>query len=371
MIYKNAEVFVEGNFVEVDIEVKEGKFTSINEGLTSDEAIDCTGKMILPGFIDIHSHGCIGHDFMTANLTEIQEMCEFYAQNGITSILPTTMTIDHDIYKKAMIHIREAIDSEISGSRILGINMEGPFLGADMKGAHDSRYLLPITTDKFDELNDLSGDNIKIVDIDPKLPDSIDFIKKYSKSITVSLAHTSCDYDLAIKSIEAGASHITHLFNAMNGLHHRHPGLIGAFSDYNVHAELICDGIHIHPSVIRMMFKIDSNKLILISDSMCAAGLEDGIYELGGQKVSVKDSKATLLDGTIAGSTITVYDALKRAISFGVPKEQAILSATLIPATAIKLDHEIGSIIVGKKADFVILDKEYNIEHVYKDGILL
>jgi len=371
MIYKNADVFVDGMFKKVSFEVKDGKFTSIQGEFNSDDAIDCTGKMILPGFIDIHSHGCIGYDFMTANVSEIQEMCEFYAKNGITSILPTTMTINHDVYKKAMIQIKEAIETTIHGSRILGINMEGPFLGADKKGAHDTRYLLPITTEKFDELNHLSGDNIRIVDIDPKLPDSIDFIKKYSKSITVSLAHTSCDYDLATEAIDAGASHITHLFNAMNGLHHREPGLIGAFSDFDVHAELICDGIHIHPSVIRMMFKIDSNKLVLISDSMCAAGLEDGIYELGGQKVSVKDSKATLVDGTIAGSTVTVYDALKRAIKFGVPKEQAILSATLIPAKAIKADHEIGSITVGKKADFIILDKEFNIESVYKDGTLL
>jgi N-acetylglucosamine-6-phosphate deacetylase len=157
----------------------------------------------------------------------------------------------------------------------------------------------------------------------------------------------------------------------MNGLHHRQPGLIGAFSDFDVHAEMICDGVHIHPSVIRMMFKVASDKLILISDSFSATGLEDGVYDLGGLKVYVKDSKATLEDGTIACSTITVYEALKRSIQFGVSKEQAILSATLIPAKAMNSDHEIGSITVGKKADFIILDKEYNLEQVYRDGVLI
>lgn len=371
MIYKNADVFVDGNFKNVDIEVQSGKFLKISENLMSDDAIDYTGKMILPGLIDIHSHGCVGYDFITANVTEIEKMCVFYAKNGITSILATTMTIDYDIYKTAMVHIKEAMESKINGSRIIGINMEGPFLGADKKGAHDIRYLLPIDVAKFDELNNLSGNNIRIVDIDPTLSNSLDFIRKYSKSIIISLAHTSCDYELAAKAIEAGASHVTHLFNAMNGLHHRKPGLIGAVSDFNIHAEMICDGIHIHPSVIRMMFKVDSEKLILISDSMRATGLEDGIYELGGQKVYVKDAKATLEDGTIAGSTVTVYEAMKRSINFGVPKEQAILSATLIPAKAIKADHEIGSISTGKNADFIILDKAFNIEHVYKDGNLL
>jgi len=371
MIYKNADVFVDGSFQKVDFEVKNGKFITISNDLTSNDVLDCTDLLILPGLIDIHSHGCIGYDFNTANATEIEKMCEFYAKNGITSILATNMTIDYNIYKEAMIRIKNVMESKIHGSRISGINMEGPFLGVDKKGAHDTRYLIPIDVAKFDELNALSGDNIRLVDIDPKLPDSLAFIKEYSKSKTISLAHTSCDYDLAAKAFEAGASHVTHLFNAMNGLHHRYPGLIGAFSDFDVHAEIICDGIHIHPSVIRMMFKIDSDKLILISDSMPATGLKDGIYELGGQKVYVKDSKATLEDGTIAGSTITVYEAMKRAINFGVPKEQAILSATLIPAKAIKVDHEIGSISTGKKADFIILDKDYNIQSVYKEGTLL
>ncbi|MGB8452622.1 MAG: N-acetylglucosamine-6-phosphate deacetylase [Anaerocolumna sp.] len=395
MLYKNAEVFIDGKFQYADFEIENGRFStvrsrigSLNEesdinpssdknqstcepGMDPAAAWDCSGKRIIPGFIELHSHGCIGYDFTTAGSDGIEKMCGYYAKNGITSILATTMTIDYEIYKKAMQHIKEKMENQTNGSRIIGINMEGPFLGADKKGAHDVRYLMPIDEEKYTELNELSGDNVRIIDLDPNLAGSIEFIKKHSKGKVISLAHTSCDYDLAAKAIDAGATHVTHLFNAMNGLHHRQPGLVGAVSDFNVHAELICDGIHIHPAVIRLMYKVAPDKLILISDSMSAAGLDDGIYELGGQKVYVKEGKATLEDGTIAGSTTSIYKAFKNAIKFGIPVEHAILSATLIPARAIKADLDIGSIAVGKKADFIIMDQDYNIEKVFRDGSCL
>ncbi len=380
MIYKNAEVFIDGRFQVADIEIKDGRFSAVRCNTCRSDTIsetksgnftDCSDKRILPGFIELHSHGCIGHDFITAGTEDIEKMCGFYAENGITSLLATTMTIDYEIYKEAMLRLKEVMDTQKKGSRIIGINMEGPFLGADKKGAHDIRYLMPIDEEKYLELNELSGDNVRIIDLDPRLADSIEFIEKYSKTKVISLAHTSCDYELAAKAIHAGATHVTHLFNAMNGMHHREPGLIGAVSDFDVHAELICDGIHIHPAVIRLMYKAVSGKLILISDSMSAAGLTDGIYELGGQKVYVKNGKATLENGTIAGSTTTIYKAFKNVIQFGIPVEQAILSATLIPAKAIKADREIGSIAPGKKADFIIMDKDYNIEKVFKDGVII
>ncbi len=378
MLYKGAKVFIGGKFMMADFIVEDGYFTEISIGgnvpgayissVEVKDTLDYSDKIILPGFIELHSHGCMGHDFSTSNLDGIKEMCKFYAKNGITSILATTMTIDYDIYKTAMRTLNTAMNTEIEGSRIVGINMEGPFLGADRKGAHDTRYLLPIENDKYEELNALSGDQIRMIDLDPNLPNSIDFIKLHSKNKVISLAHTSCNYDKAMEAIKAGATHITHLFNAMNGLHHREPGIVGALSESEVFAEIICDGIHIHPSVLNLMFKALGEKLILISDSMSAAGLEDGIYELGGQRVTVDNGKATLEDGTIAGSTTTIYKAFKNIISYGIPVEDAILSATLYPAKAIHEDKEIGSIAVGKHADFIVMDKAYNIEEVYIDG---
>lgn len=368
MLFKNAVIFYDGNFKKLDVKTENGIFSEIGENLSSENSVDLSGKMLLPGLIDIHTHGCMGYDFSSASVSEMEKMCEFYGHNGITSVLATSMTMDYECYKQAMITIHKAMESDLKGSNILGINMEGPFLGVDKKGAHDAQYLSPIDFEKFDELDVLSGNNIRLVDIDPLLGSSIEFIKKYSRTKTLSLAHTSCSYDMANEAIQAGASHVTHLFNAMNGLHHREPGIVGAVSDNNIQAEIICDGIHIHPSVIRLMFKLDAEKMILISDSMCAAGLNDGNYELGGQKVIVVDKKATLADGTIAGSTTTVYQAMKNAIRFGVQKEQAILSATLIPAKSVKLDNLVGSIEVGKRADLLVFSPNFDLQQVYIAG---
>lgn len=377
MILKNASVFVDGKFVPSDVTVSDGVFQSIQTreegttGLADSDSYDLSDKIIIPGFIELHSHGCIGYDFTTSAPDEIEKMCGFYSENGITSILATTMTIGYDTYKKAMQNIKEVCEKQPKGSRIIGINMEGPFLGASKKGAHDTRYLLSINEQKYEELNELSGDRVRIIDLDPDLPGAIPFIEKYSKKKVISLAHTSCTYETAVTAIQAGATHVTHLFNAMNGLHHRAPGIVGAVSDYPVNAEIICDGIHIHPSVMRLVFKAFPEKLLLISDSMSAAGLADGPYELGGQKVTVKDGKATLDDGTIAGSTTTIYKAFKKCIEIGIPVEQVVLSATLYPARAIHAEDEIGSIAVGKRADFIIMDKNYNIEKVYSGGNLI
>lgn len=372
MIIKNAKVFYHGSFQSLEVKVKDDVITSICPLITpesGEEVIDGNGMLLLPGFIDIHSHGCVGFDFTTATTDEIETMRKFYLANGITSVLATTMTIDLPTYRTAVSNIGTAMKQESEGSHLLGINMEGPFFSPAKKGAHDERYLLPPTNEVFDELDKLSGNHIVLIDVDPTLENALPFIRTYKeKGKVISLAHTPCDYELACEAVKAGADHITHLFNAMNGLHHRAPGLLGALSDNEMFAEMICDGIHIHPSVIRMMFKLSPEKLILISDSMSAAGLEDGFYELGGQKVCVKDSKATLEDGTIAGSTVTVYEALKRTVSFGVPLEKALLSATLIPARSIHMEDIVGSIEVGKRADLILSDPALNLKQIWKSG---
>jgi N-acetylglucosamine-6-phosphate deacetylase len=379
MIYSNAEVFLDGKFLKADLDVIDGKFAAIYRDsekakplyTDSKHVVDCTEKIILPGFIELHSHGCMGFDFTTATASEIEKMCCYYASKGITSILATTMTNDYNRYKQAMTIIKNTMDNNKKGSRILGINMEGPFLGADKKGAHDTKYLLPIDEEKYEELDTLSGNNIRIIDLDPNLNNSMAFIKKHKDKKVLSLAHTSCTYNTAMEAIQAGATHITHLFNAMNGLHHREPGIVGAVSDSNVFAEIIGDGIHIHPSVLRFIFKAIPEKLILVSDSMSAAGLSDGIYELGGQKVYVSNNKACLEDGTIAGSTTNLFQSFKNLVDYGVPVENAVLSASLYPAKAINADKEIGSIEVGKKADFILLKKDNSINKVFKDGTII
>lgn len=370
MILKNAKVFFEGDFEDLDVQIKDGIFYNIAENISEDdEVIDCGGKKVIPGLIDVHTHGCMGYDFSTASADEMKDMFNYYASQGVTSVAPTSITMSLEPYKKAMMRINEYCNREDkTGSRVLGINMEGPFLAKNKKGAHDERFLTDVDEEVFKELDELSGNRILIVDLDPDLPSAMEFIKKYSDKKTISIAHTSCTYETAMKAIENGASHVTHLFNAMNGLHHREPGVIGAVNDSNVFAEIISDGVHIHPSVLRFMFTACPEKMILVSDSMCACGLEDGDYELGGLKVIVKDSKATLVDGTIAGSTTNVFECMRRAISFGIEEEEVILSCSLRPALSVGLEDKVGSIAKGKFADFLIVDDDYNLEQVFVGG---
>ncbi|MGF7143193.1 N-acetylglucosamine-6-phosphate deacetylase [Anaerotaenia torta] len=371
MIIKNAEVFYKGKFEKKDVRTKGGLIFAVEESLSGDEVgevIDGSGLFLLPGFIDIHTHGRAGLDFSTAIADEFGMLYQSYAECGVTSVLATTMTVEYETTKRIMGRSGAAIESGLYGSRILGINLEGPFLGPDRKGCHDDRHLLVPAIDLVDELDELSGENIRLLDIDPTLPNAMDCIRKYSKKKTVSIAHTSSDYETACAAVQAGAAHVTHLFNAMNSLHHREPGVIGMAADYPVTAELICDGIHVHSAVIRMMFRLMGERIALISDSMSTAGLGEGEYELGGLKVFVKEKKASLADGTIAGSTTNVFEAVKNVIRFGVEKEKAILSASLIPARAIGVDRMVGKIAEGKKADLLLVTPEFDLEQVYIGG---
>lgn len=370
MILKNAKVFYQGEFKRLDIRLEKEYIAEISECIAAGEFLDCSGKLLIPGLIDLHTHGCIGYDFSSASVNEIEMMSCFYAEHGVTSVLCTTMTMEYGSHCRAMKNLREAIERRGRGCNFLGIRTEGPFLGADKKGAHDAGFLSDIDEEKFLQLDELSGHHIRLADIDPCLPDALRFIEKYSKEKIISLAHTSCNYELGCKAVKAGASQVTHLFNAMNGLHHREPGLIGVVSDCKVHAELICDGIHIHPGVIRLVYKALADRMIMISDSMSAAGLKDGEYQLGGQKVYVYEGKAALADGTIAGSTITVYDALRNNIRFGVNVKDAILSATLQPAQAIHAEDRIGSLEAGKQADLLLVSPDFDLERVILRGTI-
>jgi N-acetylglucosamine-6-phosphate deacetylase len=255
---------------------------------------------------------------------------------------------------------------------LFGVHAEGPFLGEKKKGAHDARYLWKAERENYEVLANACGGWLRLLAIDPELEGAEDLIHRCKENgVTVSLAHTACGYDTACKAAEWGADHVTHLFNAMQPLHHREPGLIGAAVDKEMYVELICDGIHLHPAIIRMMFALCPEKVLLISDSMQAAGLSDGEYELGGIKVYVKDGKATQADGTIAGSTISVYDAVVNAIRFGIPEEQAVLSATYLPAKSVGLENEVGSIECGRMADFIVVDADWNLEEVYIGGKII
>ena len=254
------------------------------------------------------------------------------------------------------------------GAKCAGIHLEGPFLGYAKRGAQAAENLHAPDCGLFDRLNEASGGIVKLVTVACEEKGAMDFISHVSKVCTVSLGHTSCNYDQAMEAFGRGASHATHLFNGMDGLHHRTPGIVAAAMDANASVELICDGLHIHPAVIRLVHKLYGDKLNLISDSLRCAGMPDGDYELGGQPITMKNGKATLTGTeTLAGSSISMLDAVRNVVSFGLPLADAIYVASTSPADAIRA-ADIGRISCGACADLLLLDNDLNLKAVFVDG---
>lgn len=359
------------NLVQGDLEIENGKILRVGESLSrtpEDTAVDAQGYTIVPGFVDVHIHGCAGVDACDGTREAIEGMARFLLAHGVTSFCPTTMTTGREVIEKALLSAKSVYDSPIEdGAKVAGVNMEGPFISKERKGAQKESDIVAPDFAMFQELFDLSGGIVRLVDVAPEQPGGEDFVKRAKDLCTVSIAHTTSDYNQAKTAFNWGITHATHLFNAMNGLHHRDPGVVGAvFDDPRVRGELICDGQHIHPAVLKTAFQVLGDRALIVSDSMRANGLPEGAaFDLGGQMVTVRNGKATLDDGTIAGSVSNLHQEVKNLVGYGVPFEQAVKAASLIPARAIGLDQEIGSIEPGKAADLVVLDKDLNIVSVW------
>ncbi len=367
MIIKNAFVFQENcHFAEKDIYISGER---ISDSLDShSEIIDAQGLYAIPGLTDIHFHGCVGYDFCDGTPEAIEAIAAYESSWGITSIAPATMTLGYESLTK--IFKNAAAYNSRHGARLVGINMEGPYLSHAKKGAQNEAYLTPADIEHFRTMQQLSGGLIKMVAIAPEEEGAIEFIKSVKDEVVVSVAHTTADYDTASEAFQCGARNVTHLYNAMPIFSHREPGVVGAALDAShVKVELICDGVHIAPSVVRATFKMfGDDRIILISDSMMATGLEDGEYSLGGQKVFVTGNKATLTDGTIAGSATNLMACMKKAVSMGIPLESAIKCATVNPAKQIGIYNEYGSITPGKFADIVLLNPDLSINKIILRG---
>lgn len=373
MIIKNSYVFTEeGKFEREDIFIN-GEFFSDNILNTKDqEIIDGQGYYAIPGLIDIHFHGANGYDFCDGTEEAIKAIADYELKNGITTICPATMTLGLD--KLAEISKAAANYNNHCGAELIGINMEGPFISESKKGAQDSKYIKSPDIDDFRELQNLSEGLYKLVTIAPELDGTMEFIKELKDEVAISIGHTSANYSVAMKAFENGAKQVTHLYNAMTSFSHREPGIVGAaFDNDNVMVELICDGVHVHPSIIRSTFKtFGEDRIILISDSMRATGLSDGKYELGGQKVQVNGNKATLINGgAIAGSVTNLMDCFRYAVKEAcIPLESVIKAATKNPAKAIDIYDKYGSISSGKYANLILLDKDLNIIKIIYKGKL-
>ena len=346
MRISGSRIFTDGRFISGSIEFDQ-KIRSILPG--KDEKAD--GAYIIPGLIDIHTHAAMGADASDGDPEGMLAMSRYYAAGGVTSWCPTTMTLKEPELTKAMQVIRDFRRPE-DGAKAAGVNLEGPFVSYEKRGAQNPDNIALPDIGMLERLNEASGGLVRLITLAPELEGAMDFIRQAARICTVSLGHSAADYDTAVKAYGAGAS-----------------GLIAAAFDCGASAELICDGFHVHPAMVRMAWQIFEERIVLISDSLRCAGMPDGEYSLGGQPVSMKDGKATLSGtDTLAGSSIHLMEGLRRAVKFGIPLRDAVRAATEIPARVIGIDSETGSISPGKAADLLLLDEQLNVLAVYVDG---
>ena len=365
MIIKGGKVFQEdGSFLEQAIYINDHRLVDKAEYQDDGEVIDAEGLLVLPGLVDIHSHGAAGEDFSDGNSEGLKKILQYEKRCGITSYCPTSMTFPKERLRQIFASIKGAQTEE--GAKVVGINMEGPFLDPAKKGAHVEEWITAPDAAFVRELNQDADGLVRLVTLAPNMDGAEEFIKEMHEEVCISLGHTAADYDCASRAMKLGAHHVTHLYNAMQPFGHRAPGLIGAaMDDPECMVEMICDGYHIHPSAIRAAFRMfGPERVILISDSMRATGMKNGTYELGGQEVTVKDRKAVLKDGTLAGSATNLYGCMCKAVEFGIPLEQAIMAATANPARSIGIFDRVGSIRIGKQADLLLVSENLELKRV-------
>lgn len=375
MKIQNALVYTEdGTFAQLDVMVKEGQIRAVTPkgGLdreTDEIAVDGTGMYLIPGLTDIHFHGCAGYDLCDGTGEALEAMARYEARNGITTICPAVMACPEETLTQVCRSARTYGSKK--GAVLAGIRLEGPFLSEEKTGALNPGYLRKPDVDLYRRLQEAAGGRIRLVDIAPEAEGAMDFIQALRGEAVCSLAHTTADYDIAMRAFYAGASQVTHLYNAMEPYTHRNPGLIGAAADTpGCLVELIGDGIHVHPAVVRSTLRMfGPDRVIFISDSIRATGLEDGQYSLGGRPVDVRGRRAAFDDGTIAGSVTNLMQTVQRVVNeMGIPLETAVRCAAVNPAKSIGIFDRYGSIAPGKAANLVLLDQELNVMTVILNG---
>ena len=373
MFYKNARIFCSDfAFHEGAFEVVDGRFGAVLPDHIPEDAIDLHGATVIPGLVEVHSHGNSGADFSDGDYEGLKAMAKFFAQCGATSFAPASMTLPYDVLAKAFATAKQLQEEAPEGhSRLMGIHMEGPYFSYAKRGAQNPEYLKEPDFEGFKKLYDDCGGLVRIVDVAPELPGAAEFVAKAKDLCTVSIAHTDSKYPSAKAAVDAGVTHLTHLYNAMPPIHHREPGVIPACVENDaVQAEIICDGYHIHPSSVRLAFTMFKNRMILVSDSGRCAGQPEGYqFDLGGQMAEVRGGVAKLVGTeTISCSATDLWTCLANTISWGISEEEAVRAATYNPAKALGAQDKVGSIETGKYADFIITNADYSTKRIFIGG---
>ena len=372
MFYTNARIFVDNAFQMGAFEVVDGKFGAILPENVPADAIDLGGATVIPGLIEVHSHGAMGYDFSDGSYEGLVEIAKYFLSCGVTSFAPASMTLPYEVLEKAFATAKRIVEEQPENcARLRGIQMEGPYFSYAKRGAQNADYLKIPDFEGFKKLYDGCGGLVRIVDIAPELPGAAEFVAQAKELCTVSIAHTDSDYDHAKLAVDAGVTHLTHLYNAMPGINHRNPGVIPAcVENPNVRAEIICDGLHIHPASVRLAFSMfGGERMIVVSDSGRCAGQPDGTqFELGGQMATLIGGVARLDSGTIACSATNMFQCLRNCVSWGIKEEDVIRACTYNPACALGVQNEVGSIASGKAADFLVCTGDYAEKRVFLAG---
>ena len=337
---------------------------------------DASGCYVIPGLTDLHFHGCVGEDFSDATPDGLQKMADYELSRGVTQICPAGMTLGEDQLTRICQNAAAHRAKNPGGAELVGLHLEGPFLCKAKKGAQNEAFLHDPDPAMLHRLQQAAQGMVKLVTLAAEQPGALEFIRSAQEDgITVSLGHTTADYDTACAAYEAGARQATHLFNAMPPFTHRAPGVVGAAFDHpQVKVELISDGVHIHPSVVRAVFQLfGADRVILISDSLRATGMPDGRYPFGGQEIEVHGNRATMADdpNTLAGSVSDLMACMRSAVSFGIPLHDAVRAAAVNPAQVLGVFDRLGSLDVGKTANLAILDRDLNLKDVFFRGQLV
>ncbi|WP_297438011.1 N-acetylglucosamine-6-phosphate deacetylase [uncultured Clostridium sp.] len=375
MLIKNCKIVYLDRVEEGSVLIKDGKIAKINPTNISEEnIIDAKGLYLAPGFIDVHIHGAGGHDTMDGTFEAINEIAKVIVQRGTTSFTPTTMTVAAEDIVKSMKVIKEAKENGTDGANVLGAHLEGPFISLSAIGAQNPNFLIPPSIENFNKIVGDYEDAVVSLTLAPEVDGAKELIKYLAgRNIVAAIGHTKATYEEAMEGIKCGCSHATHLFNAMSGFTHRTPGTVGAIFDTDITTETISDGIHIAYPSLRTAYKIKgTDKTLLVTDAMMACCMPDGEYSLGGQPVIVKDGAARLLNGSLAGSILTLDNAVRNVWqNTDFPLNEVVNMASYNPAKHCKVDDRKGQIKEGFDADFLLFDEEIRIKSVYVNGKLV